>query len=60
MQINALPKSSVFYDLDQDAFWQHFDCSKLKEFADNFELDKNGRNFSRRVENTVGEGEITR
>ena len=32
---------------------------KLKEFADdNFKFDKNGRKFSKRVENTVGKGEI--
>ena len=35
--------------------------SKLKEFADdNFELDKNGKEFSTKVENTVGKGEIAR
>ena len=35
------------------------DSSKLKEFADdNFKLDKYGRKFSKRVENTVGKGEI--
>ena len=33
------------------------DSSKFKEFADdNFELDENGREFSNRVENTVGKG----
>ena len=33
--------------------------SKLKEFADNnFEFDENGRKFSKRVDNTVGKGEI--
>ena len=33
--------------------------SKLKEFADdNFKFYKNGRKFSKRVENTVGKGEI--
>ena len=32
---------------------------KLKEFAeDNFKFDKNGGKFSKRVENTVGKGEI--
>ena len=37
------------------------DSSKLKEFADdNFKFDKNGRNLSKRVENTVGKGEIAR
>ena len=35
------------------------DSSKLKEFAnDNFRFDKNSRKLSRRVENTVGKGEI--
>ena len=38
---------------------QNLDSSKLKVFADNnFKLDENGRNFSKWVENTVGEGEI--
>ena len=33
--------------------------SKLKEFADNnFKFDKNGRKLSKRVENTLGKGEI--
>ena len=33
--------------------------SKLKEFADNnFNLDENGKMFSKRAENTVGKGEI--
>ena len=32
---------------------------KLKEFADNnFKFDENCRQFSKRVENTVGKGEI--
>ena len=35
--------------------------SKLKEFAgDNYEFDENARNFFKRVENTVGKGEIAR
>ena len=35
--------------------------SKLKEFADDkFNFDPNGRRFSKRVENTVGKGEIDR
>ena len=34
---------------------------KLKEFADNnFEFNKNGRKFSKWVENNVGKGEIAR
>ena len=39
----------------------NFDCSKLKVFADDkFTFDENGRRFSKRVENTVGKGEIAR
>ena len=38
---------------------QILDSSNLKEFADNnFKFDENGREFSKRVENTVGKGEI--
>ena len=37
------------------------DRSKLKEFADHhFNFDENGRKLSKRVENTVGKGEIAR
>ena len=37
------------------------DSSKLKEFADgNFKFVENGRKLSKRVENTVGKGEIAR
>ena len=37
------------------------DLSKLKQFADeNFKFDENGENFSNRLENTVGKGEIAR
>ena len=40
---------------------QIFDSSKLKESADNnFKFDENGRKLSKRVENTVGKGEIAR
>ena len=39
----------------------NLDSSKLKEFAeDNFKFDENGRKVSKRVENTVGKGEIAR
>ena len=39
----------------------NLDSSKLKEFADNnFKFDGNGRKLSKRVENTVGKGEIAR
>ena len=37
----------------------NFRLFKLKESADdNFKFDENGRKFSKRVENTVGKGEI--
>ena len=37
------------------------DASKSKEFADNnFKFDENGIKFTKRVENTVGKGEIAR
>ena len=39
--------------------WTILDSSKLKEFAyDNFEFAKHDRKFSKRVENSVGKGEI--
>ena len=35
------------------------DSTKWKEFAaDNFKVDENGRWYSKRLENTVGKGEI--
>ena len=41
--------------------WQILDSSKLKQFADdNFKFDENGRKLSKKVENTVGKGEIAR
>ena len=40
---------------------QIFDCTKLKEYADdNFKFDENGRKFFKWVENTMGIGEIAR
>ena len=40
---------------------QILEASKLKEFADdNFRFDENGRKLSKRVENSVGKGEIAR
>ena len=37
------------------------DSSKFKEFPDNnLELNESGRKFVKRVENTVGKGEIAR
>ena len=38
---------------------QILDSSKLRKFADdNFKFDENSRKLSKRVENTVGKGEI--
>ena len=49
-------RKNVFNPLPDNKF-----SSKLKEFAeDNFKFDENGRKFSKRVENTVGKGEIAR
>ena len=40
---------------------QILDSSKLKEFEDNnFEIDENGSEFWKSVENTVGKGKIAR
>ena len=40
---------------------QILDYSKLKEFVDdNFKFDENGRKVSKRIDNTVGKGEIVR
>ena len=39
----------------------NLDPSKLTEFAaDNFKFHENSRKFSKRIENTVGKGEIAR
>ena len=51
------PMKSFFFFFEG----QILDSSKLKEFADeNFRFDENGRKLSKRVENTVGKGEIAR
>ena len=40
---------------------QIFDSSKLKKFGDNnFKFDENDRKFSKKLESTVGKGEIAR
>ena len=45
--VQPFPKRQILYS------------PKSKEFADDsFKLDGNGRNFSKRVGNTVGKGEI--
>ena len=49
-------KTSIVITLSQTT---NLDPSKLKEFADeNFKFDKNGRKYSKWVENTVGKREI--
>ena len=74
ININPFPGSKKFQNfyssachfalvlqLDKEGFpkQQILDSSKMKEFADNnFKFDGNGREFSKRVENTVGKGEI--
>ena len=47
----------IFNPLPDDKF---LDSSKLKEFDDNFQFEENGRKLSKRVENTVGKGEVAR
>ena len=49
-------KKCPFLTLSQTTI---LDSSKLKEFKDNnFNFYENGREFQKRVENTVGKGEI--
>ena len=49
--------SGLFNPFPNDKFYS----SKLKEFADdNFKFDENGKKLAKRVENTVGKGEIAR
>ena len=61
------PLSSHFQPAEKGVFFSPFpnrqilNCFKLKEFADSyFKLDENGGYFSKRIGNTVGEGEIAR
>ena len=52
-------KFCCLVELTQTPKRQILDSSKLKETADNnFKSNKNVRKFSKRVENTVGKGEI--
>ena len=52
-------QTTVFSILSTLSQTTNFYSSKLKEFVDdNFKFDKNGRKFSKWVENTVGKGEI--
>ena len=54
-------KIFIFFFFQPITRRQILDSSKLKEFADdNFKFDENGRKLSKRVENTVGKGEIAR
>ena len=53
--------SLVCIPIDQLTLSQtaNLDSSKMKVFADdNSEFDKNGRRFSKQLENTVGKGEV--
>ena len=51
----------TFNDLNYFPRDKFLDSSKMKEFADdNFKFDVNRRKLSKRVENTVGRGEIAR
>ena len=69
--INGTPIQCHFTKLNPFVFYRHqlkpfskryiLDSSKLKEFADdNLEFDENVRKFYKRVEITVGKGEIAR
>ena len=48
----------LFLSLSQATNFRLFQTDKFAD--DNFEFDENGRKFSKRVENTVGKGEIAR
>ena len=48
LSLNPLPDDKIL------------DWSKLKQIADIFKFDENSKKFSKRVENTVGKGEIAR
>ena len=53
--------SSVSHDLVNPFPNDKFRLAKLKEFSDdNFKFDESEEMFSKRVENTVGKGEIAR
>ena len=59
--INPIDMSILYYKVTTFNLSQTtiLNWSKLKEFADdNFKFDENSRNFSKRVENTAGKGEI--
>ena len=52
---------STIQQICRELTFQTRDSSKLKEFTnDRFKFDESGRNFSERVENTVGKEEIAR
>ena len=59
--VGIFPLPTMFSVLYPITRRQILDSSKLKEFADDiFKLDENGRKLSKRLENTVGKGEIAR
>ena len=52
-------QSLFLYGVEPITRRQILDSSKLKAFADdNLKFDENGRKLSKRVDNTVGKGEI--
>ena len=58
-QYSVLTLSSIYTHFNPFPNDKFLDSSKTKEFADdNFKFDGNGRKFFKRVENTVGKGEI--
>ena len=58
VEVFSSPIEVIFNPLPDDKI---SDRSKLKQSADdNFKFDENSRKFSKRVENTVGKGEIAR
>ena len=62
-QVHLHSKSTCFSEIGINPLPDNkiLDWSKLKQFADgNYKLYENGRKFSKRVENTVGKGEIAR
>ena len=58
-----MPAFSLFPTMFAKGFFSltltHYQTTKFRLFADdNFKFEKNGRRLSKRIENTVGKGEI--
>ena len=61
MTVISVVKRGYYKLLNPFPYDKFLESSKLTEFADyNFKLDENNRQFSKRMENTVGKGEIAR